>query len=118
MRALTIKLGRDLWRLRAQVLTIAMVVAIGVGGFVGLFSVHASLLDARDRFYASHRLADVFVALKRAPLALRDLGLTEADLDRAAQIATKNPYENPRAFDATSIRALLQAAWEGSRPKD
>lgn len=53
-----------------------------------------------------------------APLALRDLGLTEADLDRAAQIATKNPYENPRAFDATSIRALLQAAWEGSRPKD
>lgn len=53
-----------------------------------------------------------------APLALRDLGLTEADLDRAAQLATKNPYENPRAFDATSIRALLQAAWEGSRPKD
>lgn len=72
MRALTIKLGRDLWRLRAQVLTIAVVVAIGVGGFVGLFSVHASLLDARDRFYASHRLADVFVALKRAPLALRE----------------------------------------------
>ncbi|ODT31054.1 MAG: hypothetical protein ABS53_11300 [Hydrogenophaga sp. SCN 70-13] len=72
MRALNIKLGRDLWRLRAQVLTIAMVVAIGVGGFVGLFSVHASLLDARDRFYASHRLADVFVALKRAPLALRE----------------------------------------------
>jgi putative ABC transport system permease protein len=72
MRALTIKLWRDLWRLRAQVLTIALVVAIGVGGFVGLFSVHASLLQARDDFYRSHRLADVFVNLKRAPTALRD----------------------------------------------
>ena len=70
MRALDIKLGRDLWKLRAQVLTIALVVAIGVGGFVGLFSVHASLLQARDDFYRSHRLADVFVNLKRAPTAL------------------------------------------------
>jgi maleylacetate reductase len=53
-----------------------------------------------------------------APLALRDLGLTEADLDRAADIATRNPYENPRAFDRKAIRALLQGAWEGARPKD
>jgi putative ABC transport system permease protein len=72
MRALTIKLGRDLRRLWSQVITIALVVAIGVGGFVGLFSVHASLLEARDDFYRSHRLADVFISLKRAPLALRD----------------------------------------------
>lgn len=72
MRALNIKLWRDLWNLRAQVITIALVVAIGVGGFVGLFSVHASLLQARDDFYRSHHLADVFVNLKRAPTALRD----------------------------------------------
>ncbi len=72
MRALTTKLGRDLRRLWSQVITIALVVAIGVGGFVGLFSVHASLLEARDDFYRSHRLADVFISLKRAPLALRD----------------------------------------------
>jgi maleylacetate reductase len=51
-----------------------------------------------------------------APLALRDLGLTEADLDKAAGIATENPYWNPRPIDLTSIRALLQGAWEGSRP--
>lgn len=72
MDALTIKLGRDLRRLGSQVLTIALVVAIGVGGFVGLFSVHASLLQARDDFYATHRLADVFVTARRAPLALRE----------------------------------------------
>jgi len=51
-----------------------------------------------------------------APLALRDLGLTPADLDRAAGIAVANPYRNPRAFTRADIRALLQAAWEGRRP--
>lgn len=53
-----------------------------------------------------------------APLALRDLGLGEGDLDRAAEIATRNPYENPRPIDRTSIRTLLQRAWEGARPED
>ncbi|ATX66626.1 maleylacetate reductase [Roseinatronobacter bogoriensis] len=52
-----------------------------------------------------------------APMRLRDLGLSEADLDRAADIATRNPYHNPRPFDAGDIRALLQAAWEGARPE-
>ncbi|MCK3777212.1 maleylacetate reductase [Ensifer sesbaniae] len=51
-----------------------------------------------------------------APLALKDLGLSEADLDRAATIATENPYWNPRPIDRQSIRALLQDAWEGNRP--
>jgi maleylacetate reductase len=51
-----------------------------------------------------------------APLALRDLGLTEADLDRASEIATENPYWNPRPIDRQSIRELLQGAWEGVRP--
>ncbi|WVT76596.1 maleylacetate reductase (plasmid) [Sinorhizobium chiapasense] len=51
-----------------------------------------------------------------APLALKDLGLSEADLDRAAAIGTENPYWNPRPIDRQSIRALLQDAWEGNRP--
>ncbi|MBV0912460.1 maleylacetate reductase [Anianabacter salinae] len=51
-----------------------------------------------------------------APLRLADLGLSEADLDRAAQIALKNKYQNPRSFDEGDIRNLLQAAWEGTRP--
>lgn len=52
-----------------------------------------------------------------APLALRDLGLSAADLDRAADIATQAPYPNPRPFDRADIRTLLQAAWEGTRPQ-
>ncbi|WEX90845.1 maleylacetate reductase [Sinorhizobium garamanticum] len=51
-----------------------------------------------------------------APLTLKDLGLSEADLDRAAEVATENPHWNPRPVDRRSIRALLQDAWEGRRP--
>jgi maleylacetate reductase len=57
-----------------------------------------------------------FAKAAGAPLALKDLGLSEADLDRAAEIATQSPYRNPRAIDRPSIRALLQHAWEGRRP--
>lgn len=51
-----------------------------------------------------------------SPMALRDFGLGESDLDRAAEIATRNPYSNPRPIDRGAIRALLQDAWSGNRP--
>ena len=70
MKALHIKLWRDLRRLAPQVVTIALVVAIGIAGFVGMFSVHDSLLSARDHFYRDNRLADVFAQVKRAPLSM------------------------------------------------
>lgn len=51
-----------------------------------------------------------------APLALRELGLGEADLDTAADIAVKNPYWNPRPVEREAIRDLLGGAWRGDRP--
>ncbi|MBN9022840.1 MAG: iron-containing alcohol dehydrogenase, partial [Rhizobiales bacterium] len=51
-----------------------------------------------------------------APAALRDLGMAEADLDRAAAIATERPYPNPRPIERPAVRALLDAAWRGARP--
>jgi maleylacetate reductase len=54
-----------------------------------------------------------------APVALKDIGMKEADLDRAADIAVSNPYWNPRPFGAAQrgdIRELLQRAYEGARP--
>ena len=51
-----------------------------------------------------------------APLALRDLGLQEADLDRAADLAVQDPYWNPRPVTREAIRALLGRAWAGERP--
>ena len=49
-------------------------------------------------------------------LALRDIGLTEADLDRAADIATANPYYNPRPVTRVGVRTLLDDAFHGRRP--
>jgi putative ABC transport system permease protein len=86
MKAIHIKLWRDLTRLRAQAATIAVVVAIGVAGFVGMFSVHESLKGSRDAFYRDNRLADVFASVKRAPVHLRERlaaldGVAEVKLD-------------------------------------
>ncbi len=67
MKALDRKLLRDLRQMWSQALTIALVVASGIGGFVTSLSAVDSLARARDRFYAEGRLADVFATLKRAP---------------------------------------------------
>ncbi len=52
-----------------------------------------------------------------APLALSDFGFTENDIPRAAEIATRNRYANPRAFREAEIAALLNAAVQGNRPQ-
>ena len=49
-------------------------------------------------------------------MALKDLGLSEADLDRAADLAVTKPYWNPRPVERDAIRKLLQAAWAGEEP--
>jgi len=70
--ALDRKLLRDLVRMWSQALTIALVVASGVGGFITSLSAVDSLALARDRFYAQERFADVFATVKRAPEALEE----------------------------------------------
>ena len=51
-----------------------------------------------------------------APTALRDIGMPQSGLDRAADLAVANPYWNPRPFSRDDIRALLDDAWHGRRP--
>ena len=70
MRALDRKLLRDLRLMWSQALTIALVVASGIGGFLALLSAVDSLVLARDRFYAQARFAEVFASMERAPLAV------------------------------------------------
>ncbi len=70
MKALDRKLLRDLVLMWSQALTIALVVASGIGGFITTLSAVDSLAIARDRFYALGRFADVFATVKRAPNAL------------------------------------------------
>ena len=52
-----------------------------------------------------------------AKTALKDIGMRQEDLDRAADLATTNPYYNPRPIIRAGIRDLLDAAYEGRRPE-
>ena len=52
-----------------------------------------------------------------APVALRDIGMGEADIDVALERALANPYWNPRAIEREPLRALIQAAYAGIRPR-
>jgi maleylacetate reductase len=72
----------------------------------------AEMFGASSAGGALHRFATEL----KAPLALRDLGLKEDDLDRAAVLATENPYWNPRPVKRAELRRLLQAAWAGEPP--
>jgi putative ABC transport system permease protein len=67
MRALNIKLLRDTWRLRGQMLSIALVVAGGVLSVITMQSTYRSLERSRDAYYRDQRFADVFASLNRAP---------------------------------------------------
>lgn len=70
MSMLRRKLWRDLLSMKAQVLTIGLVVASASGGFIGSVGTFHALQRARDSFYADYRFATVFVDVKRAPQSL------------------------------------------------
>jgi len=70
MKALDRKLWRDLRQLWSQVLTIALVVASGVAGFMSTFSAWDALSWSRETDYTEARFADVFASLQRAPVSL------------------------------------------------
>ena len=65
--ALDRKLLRDLGAMRAQVITIALVVGAGIAAWVSMRSTYVSLLSTRDAYYGEERFGDVFARLERAP---------------------------------------------------
>jgi putative ABC transport system permease protein len=72
MSALDIKLFRDVRRLWAQVLAIALVIGGGVATLVLAVGSHRSLEETRIAYYERYAFADVFASVKRAPKALVD----------------------------------------------
>ena len=70
MAPLDVKLLRDLRRLWAQSLAIALVLAAGVAILVLAFGAQVSLFETRAAYYERNRFADVFAAATRAPLSL------------------------------------------------
>jgi maleylacetate reductase len=52
-----------------------------------------------------------------APTSLEQIGMPESGIDRAADLAIASPYWNPRPIDRAGIRALLDDAFHGRRPR-
>lgn len=71
MRALDRKLWRDLWRIKGQVLAIALVVMCGIGTYIMFLSTLDALRSTQEIYYREYRFAEVFASLKRAPESLR-----------------------------------------------
>lgn len=75
MRSLDHKLIRDLWRLRMQVLAIALVVASGAALLIMALTTIQALQDTTDAYYQRSRFAEVFAQARRAPeRLLREIG--------------------------------------------
>lgn len=47
------------------------------------------------------------------PRALKEFGMKEEDVDKAAEIATSNPYPNPREVRYDELRECIRRAWAG-----
>ncbi len=92
MRALDRKLLRDLWQMKSQVVTVALVVGSAFSGFAGSFATYYSLVEARESFYQSARFGDVFADVKRAPRAIEP---------RIAEIPGVGDAETTVTFDVT-----------------
>lgn len=72
-------------------------------------------VTAADVPCALHALVtDVLAA--GAPGSLRELGLRESDVPRAAELAAARPYPNPRPVRADDVAALLTRAYRGQPP--
>jgi len=50
--------------------------------------------------------------------SLCEIGMRGEDIDRAADLAVKNPYWNPRPVEHDAIRGLIARAWAGMPPVD
>ena len=90
-----------------------------LGGSFGLphAETHAVLLPhvmAYNGVAEAHEIFELAASLP-VPHSLAELGFAEADIARAAELATSAPYPNPRAFTTQDVAELLRQAWSGSR---
>ena len=90
------KLARDLWRMRWQVLAIALLITCGVSVAVMAFSAQQALARAQADFYQETRFADVFALAKRAPISrVRDLTAIEGVTATDARIVESGLMDVP-----------------------
>ena len=115
MMALDRKLLRDLWRTRAQVASIALVLAGGVLSVVSIRGTASSLVRARDAYYAAGHFADVFATLTRAPDEVRTRLAALPGVERVQTGVVKDVRLDIAGFDRPGTGRLISmpAAHEG-----
>jgi putative ABC transport system permease protein len=86
MRAIDRKLLRDAGSLRGQLIAIGLVLASGVGLFLGMRTTMVTLETAAATYYARERFADVQAPLTRAP---EHLAARLAAIPGVARVATR-----------------------------
>ncbi len=67
MSTLNLKLYRDIKHNWHMLLAVSAIMAIGIGCFVGMMATKQNLALAKDNYYATSRMADFWVDLKKAP---------------------------------------------------
>ncbi|MGI9410253.1 MAG: ABC transporter permease [Hyphomicrobiaceae bacterium] len=72
VNVLDIKVLRDLWSMRTQVASIALLIAAAVAVLVMSVSNYLALVGAMNAHYHNERFADVFASMKRAPLGVAE----------------------------------------------
>lgn len=104
MSPLRRKVLRDLRRLWAQVLAIALVLAAGVATLILGNGAYSSLTETRARYYDDSRFADVFADVTRAPLALlADIEAIDGVLDAEARIVNLGRPDLPGMAEPASL---------------
>ena len=90
---------------------------------------HSVAYNAAATVAGTQRVADalgvenaaegIFALAKRlgAPTALSEIGITEADLDKAVGVTLEKPFNNPEPVDAARLRLLLTNALQGNSPE-
>ncbi len=80
--------------------------------------------DAMNRIARALGTGDAVVGLYELgrklgiPAGLKDIGMPADGVARAAELATQNPYFNPRPIERPAIEKLLQAALAGVKPTE
>ncbi len=118
VRAIHRKLLRDLWAMRSQVITVALVVASAFSGFAGSIATYYTLERARDDFYASARFGHVFADCKRAPRALESRLLAIPDVTDVSTTVTFDVRLNVTGVDQPLVGRLIGVAPGGERGLD
>jgi alcohol dehydrogenase class IV len=88
------------------------VIAYNASAAPGAISQVASALGTRDAAAGMYQL----VGRLGAERSLAALGMPDSGIDRAAEIAVRQPYPNPAKLEYDRIRDMLAAAWAGEPP--